>query len=208
MLIEGNNSHLFLNENSLVLPKGLYFDKTHTWAFMDQNGIVKVGVDDFLQHITGPITRIKMISPGTKVKKGEQIMSLIQNGKQLNLYAPVSGTIVEQNKIVDTNSSIINSSPYTEGWVYRIDPDNWNRESQLLFMAEKQKEHIKNEFSRLRDFLAMALNLDKVQFDMIVLQDGGELNEGVLSDFGPEVWEDFQTKFIDPSRQLWFYEIF
>lgn len=208
MNAEGNNSQLFLNENSLVLPKGLYFDKTHTWAFMEQNGIVKVGVDDFLQHITGPITRIKMISPGTKVKKGDQIMSLIQNGKQLNLYAPVSGTIVEQNKIVDTNSSIINSSPYTEGWVYRIEPDNWNRESQLLFMAEKQKEHIKNEFSRLRDFLAMALNLDKVQFDMIVLQDGGELNEGVLSDFGPEVWEDFQTKFIDPSRQLWFYEIF
>jgi glycine cleavage system H lipoate-binding protein/ABC-type phosphate transport system substrate-binding protein len=207
MLNEGNNSHLFLNENSLLLPKGLYYDKTHTWAFMDQNGIVKVGVDDFLQHITGPITRIKMISPGKKIKKGEQIMSLIQNGKQLNLYAPVSGTIVEQNKIVDTNSSIINSSPYTEGWVYKIEPDNWNRENQLLFMAEKQKEHIKNEFSRLRDFLAMALNLDKVQFDMTVLQDGGELNEGVLSDFGPEVWEDFQTNFIDPSRQLWFYEI-
>jgi hypothetical protein len=132
---------------------------------------------------------------------------MIQNGKQLNLYAPVSGTIVEQNKIVDKNSSIINSSPYNEGWVYKIDPDNWNRECQLLFMAEKQKEHIKNEFSRLRDFLAMALNLDKVQFDMIVLQDGGELNEGVLSDFGPEVWDDFQTKFIDPARQLWFYEI-
>jgi glycine cleavage system H lipoate-binding protein/ABC-type phosphate transport system substrate-binding protein len=206
--VEGNNSHLFLNESSLSLPKGLYYDKTHTWAFMDQNGIIKIGVDDFLQHITGPITRIKMISPGKKVKKGEQIMSLIQNGKQLNLYAPVSGTIVEQNKNVDTNSSIINSSPYTEGWVYKIEPDNWNREIQLLFMAEKQKEHIKNEFSRLRDFLAMSLNLDKVQFDMTVLQDGGELNDGVLSDFGPEVWEDFQTKFIDPSRNVWFYEIF
>jgi len=205
--IAGTNSHLMLNENSLLIPKGLYYDKTHTWAFMDQDGIVKVGVDDFLQHVTGPITRIKMEGKGKKVKKGEQIMSIIQNGKQLNLYAPVSGTIIEQNRLLDTNSSIINSSPYIEGWVYKIEPDNWNRENQLLFIAEKHKEHIKSEFARLRDFLAMALNLDKVQYAMVVLQDGGELNDGVLRDFGPEVWEDFQTKFIDPSKQLWFYEI-
>ena len=63
---------------------------------MEQNGIVKVGIDDFLQHITGPITRIKMKNEGDKVKKGEQILSLIQNGKQLNIYAPVSGTIIRE----------------------------------------------------------------------------------------------------------------
>jgi hypothetical protein len=41
-----------------------------------------------------------------------------------------------------------------------------------------------------------------------MLQDGGEIKDGVLSDLSPEVWEDFQTNFIDPSRQVWFYEIF
>jgi glycine cleavage system H lipoate-binding protein/ABC-type phosphate transport system substrate-binding protein len=201
-------SHSVLNEKSILIPRGLYYDKTHTWAFMDQNGIVKVGIDDFLQHVTGPITRIKMRGTGNRVKKGEQIVSVIQNGKQLNLYAPVSGTIIEQNRILDTDSSIINSSPYDEGWLYKIEPDNWNRENQLLFISEKHREHIKNEFSRLRDFLVLALNPDKVQYAMAMLQDGGELTDGVLCDFGPEVWEDFQTKFIDPSKQIWFYEIF
>ena len=42
----------------------------------------------------------------------------------------------------------------------------------------------------------------------LVLQDGGELSDNILSNLGPEVWEDFQTKFIDPSRQVWFYELF
>jgi glycine cleavage system H lipoate-binding protein/ABC-type phosphate transport system substrate-binding protein len=201
-------SHSALNEKSILIPKGLYFDKSHTWAFMDQDGIVKIGVDDFLQHVTGPITRIRMKSVGNEVKKGEHIMSIVQNGKQLNLYAAISGTITEQNKLLDTNPSMINISPYNEGWIYKIEPDNWNRESQLLFMAEKQKEHIKEEFSRLRDFLARVMNPDKVLYAMAILQDGGELSDEVLSNFGPEIWEDFQTNFIDPSRQIWFYEIF
>ena len=206
--IAGSGSLPVLDENSLIVPKGLYFDKTHTWAFMEQNGIVKVGIDDFLQHITGPLNRVKMKKEGEMVKKGEQILSIIQNGKQLNLYSPVSGIIKEQNRTLDTNSSIINTSPYKDGWVYMIEPTNWHRENQLLFMADKHKLHIKNEFSRLKDFLAVTLNANTEKYGQVILQDGGELRDGILSNLGPEVWEDFQTNFIDPSRQLWFYEIF
>jgi glycine cleavage system H lipoate-binding protein/ABC-type phosphate transport system substrate-binding protein len=197
-----------LNEKTLIIPKGLYFDKTHTWAFMEQNGVIKVGIDDFLQHITGSITRIKMRKPGDELKKGDAIMSVVHNGKQLNLYAPVSGKIIEQNKNLEGNASLINTSPYSDGWVYRIEPSNWPRENQLLFMADKQKQFIINEFTRLKDFLAGSLKDDSEMYSQVVLQDGGELMDGLLSDLGPEVWEDFQTKFIDPSRQLWFYEMY
>jgi glycine cleavage system H lipoate-binding protein len=175
---------------------------------MEQNGIVKVGIDDFLQHLTGPITRIKMKNEGVKVKKGEHVLSLIQNGKQLNIYAPISGTIIEKNSALNTKASLMNSSPYNEGWVYRIDPANWTREIQLLFMADKQKQFIKNEFSRLKDFLSGILKADEAKYGQVILQDGGELIDNALANFGPEVWEDFQSKFIDPSRQVWFYEIF
>jgi glycine cleavage system H lipoate-binding protein/ABC-type phosphate transport system substrate-binding protein len=207
MKSSGSALHPLLDENSLTIPKGIYFDKTHTWAFLEANGMIKIGIDDFLQHVTGNITRVKMKSQGKKVKKGEQILSIIQNGKQLNLYSPVSGTIVEQNAALDTNSSSLNYSPYNDGWVYRIEPSNWSRESQLLFMADKQREFIKKEFSRLKDFLVTALSSDTENYAQVILQDGGEIRDGVLSEMGPEIWEDFQTNFIDPSKQLWFYEI-
>jgi glycine cleavage system H lipoate-binding protein len=160
-----------------------------------------------IRVITGAITRIKMKNQGKKVKKGEQILSIIQNGKQLNLYSPVSGTIVEQNISLVTNSSALNSSPYTDGWIYKIEPANWIRESQLLFMADKHRQFIKKEFYRLKDFLTIALQADSEKYALVILQDGGELTDGVLSNMGPEVWEDFQTNFIDPSRQVWFNEI-
>ena len=197
-----------LDESSLIVPGGLYFDKTHTWAFMEQNGVVKVGIDDFLQHITGTLTRIKMKNEGDRVKKGEPVLSLIQNGKQLNVYAPLSGIIREKNNALNTNASILNSSPYNDGWVYRIEPTNWSRENQLLFMADKHKQFIKNEFVRLKDFLASALREDTGKYALVILQDGGELVDSPLANLGPEVWEDFQSKFIDPSRQVWFYELF
>ncbi len=201
-------SRSVFDENSLIIPKGVYFDKTHTWSFLEQNGNVKVGIDDFLQHITGKVTRIIMKDPGYKVKKGEPFLSIVQNGKQLNLYAPVSGVITNTNEKLNTNASLVNTSPYNDGWIYMIEPANWHRENQLLFMAEKHIQHIKSELTRLKDFLAAALRDDTEKFAMVILQDGGELRDGVLSDLGPELWEDFQTKFLDPSRQVWFYEIF
>jgi len=196
-----------LDEKSILLPKGVYFDKTHTWAFMEQDGTVKVGVDDFLLHITGPVNRIKMKEAGERVKRGDEILSVINNGKQLHLYSPLTGVINELNHGLESSAEILNSSPYASGWVYRVVPENWPRESQLLFMADKHRQFIQNEIIRIKDFLASLLHNENMQYSPIILQDGGMLREGVLSDMNPEVWEEFQTKIIDPSKTVWFYEI-
>lgn len=193
-------SPLVFNEHSINVPKGLYFDKTHTWAFMEKDGVVKIGIDDFLQHITGPVTRIDMKNPGEKIKKGDMVLSIIQKGKQLNIYAPISGTIKEQNKVLISNSSIINSSPYSDGWVYMIEPANWLKEIQFLDMAEKYKKWLFNEFSRVKDFLAVSLKVNRVEYENVVLQDGGVLKDSILADLGPEVWDDFQTNFLDTYK--------
>jgi glycine cleavage system H lipoate-binding protein/ABC-type phosphate transport system substrate-binding protein len=190
---------LVFGEDFVDIPLGLYYDKTHTWAFMEKDGMVRVGIDDFLQHITGPLTRIKMKRSGEKIRKGKQILSIIQNGKQLNIYSPISGTIKEQNKVLEANSSIINSSPYSDGWVYRIEPTNWIKEIQFLIIGKKYKEWVRSEFSRLKEFLSESLKPNAVEYAK-VLQDGGEIKDGILMDLSPEVWEDFQTNFIDMSR--------
>ncbi|MFH1296267.1 MAG: hypothetical protein ABIJ04_03220 [Bacteroidota bacterium] len=188
------------DENTVAVPNGLYFDKSHMWAFMEKNGVVRIGIDDFLQHVTGPLNRVKMKSPGEKVKKGDQLLSIIQNGKQLTIHAPISGTIKAQNKLLNTDASMMNSAPYSDGWVYMIEPTNWVREIRFLFMGEKSKEWLRKEFSRLKDFLAVSMKGDQVDYAHVIMQDGGVVKEGVLADLGPEVWEDFQTTFINTSQ--------
>jgi len=189
-----------LNENTILAPKGIYFDKTHTWAFMETDGNVKVGIDDFIQHITGTLTRITMKAVGESVRKGEKIISIIHDGKQLNIYAPISGTILENNKALLSDASLMNTSPFSEGWVYLIEPKNWAREMQFLFMGTTYKEWLNDEFTRLKDFFADSVRSNTAVYAHIILQDGGELTDNVLADMGPEVWEDFQSKFIDTSK--------
>jgi glycine cleavage system H lipoate-binding protein/ABC-type phosphate transport system substrate-binding protein len=188
------------NEESVVIPKGLYFGKTHSWAFMKKNGSVRIGIDDFLQHITGTITRVELKASGEKVKKGELLLSIIRKGKLLNIYSPISGTITEVNRNLETNSSLLNSSPYSDGWVYMIEPTNWGLEIQYLLIAEKYKDSLTDEFLRLKDFFATLVKTNLHDFAYVTMQDGGEFLDHPLSELGPDVWDDFQTQFIDTSK--------
>ncbi len=185
---------------SLAAPAGLLYDKSHSWTFMEKDGTVRVGIDDFLQHVTGSITRVVMKAPGDKIRKGEQVLSVIQNGKKLNIQSPVSGTIVARNERLNSDTGLINSSPYDDGWVYAIEPDNWEKESRFLIIAGRYLEYLREEFARIRDFLAMMPGVNDVRYAHVVLQDGGEFKEGLLEEFGPEIWEEFQNRFLDVPR--------
>ena len=187
-------------ESSIAAPKGVFFDKSHTWAFMEKDGNVRIGIADFLQHVTGQITNVKMKNSGELVKKGKPFLALIQHGKQLDIHSPVSGKIKEINTQLNSNSSIINSSPYSEGWIYVVESNNWLTEIKTFLMGETYKTWLKNEFSRLKDFFSSAIKLDVTSQLQPVIQDGGEISDNPMENFGPEVWEEFQSKFINKAK--------
>ena len=187
------------NENIITSPMGLFFDKSHTWTFMERDGLVRFGVDDFIQHITGTITGMRLKEPGDFVRRGEKLLSIVKDGKQIDLYSPVSGTIKSLNTSLSDDPSLFNSSPYTDGWVYLIEPKNWAREMQLMFMADKYRLWLRDEFERLKSFISTIMRENSTGA-YVILQDGGEMTDNLLSDLEPEIWEDFQRRFIDTSR--------
>jgi len=188
-----------LTENALSFPGGLYFDKSHTWVFMEKKGTVKFGVDDFIPNVTGDFTRVILKNPGEQVKRKEPVVTLIQKGKQIQIHAPVSGTIKEINEALVVDPFVINNSPYEDGWIYTIEPSNWLREISFFKMGETYKEWISNEILRLKDFLACSFNIKSLNKGEFAFQEGGELIPHPLKDLGPEIWEDFQNYFIDTS---------
>jgi len=185
-----------LNEKLLSFPNGLYFDKSHTWVFMERDGTVKMGIDDFLQKSTGDYTGLILKNPGERIMKNTPALTLVQNGKKINIKAPISGKIKEFNEDLVTNPSLLNNSPYSRGWVYTIESSNWLREISFLKMSESYRKWIKNEISHLKDFISR-VNSGNVQPAQIVYQEGGELTVNVLQELGPKVWEDFQNEFLD-----------
>ncbi len=183
--------------NAAGFPAGLFYDRSHTWAFMEMTGHVRVGIDDFIQRVTGSVTRVMMKSPGDKIKRGETLFTLVQQGKQLKIKSPVSGVVVQYNDSLLEDASLLNSDPYTDGWIYTVEPVNWMAEMKSFFLGEPYGVWLKAEFTRLKDFFANGIEIKGSQKMVPVLQDGGEIREGALEDFGPEVWEEFQTRFIN-----------
>jgi hypothetical protein len=102
---------------------------------------------------------------------------------------------------------MVNQSPYSSGWIYMIKPANWLREILFLSMADKYREWIKGEFERVRvlfgaDEKRMRGGREAEEWGMalVAYQDGGMLRDHLLEEMGPEVWEEFQCKFMDTSK--------
>ena len=198
VLYDNEETHKVLRPESIKIPNGLYYDKSHSWAFMEKEGTVKVGIDDFLQHVTGDYTGLIMKNPQEMIRRKEVAATLVHEGKKINILAPVSGRIIQANEDLMDYPSLVNNSPYTWGWLYEIQPSNWMREILFLQMADKYRDWIKKEFIQLKDFIIGSVQ-QKAPEGEFVLQEGGELPDHVLHDFEPHVWEEFQIRFIDNS---------
>jgi len=187
-----------LSAKLLKIPQGIYFNRYHTWTHLDKSGAAKVGLDDFLQRVIGNMSLTTTKKPGESLKKGELLTTIKQNGKSLRLYSPISGTVLETNPGLIENPAVINSDPYEQGWICQIKPTNWVKDTQTYYLAEQATEWANKELIRFKDFLSIgAMRKYSTEPSMVLLQDGGEIRENVLSELPVEVWENFQEEFLN-----------
>jgi len=99
--------------------EGLRYTRTHEWVRVEGD-VAVVGVTDFAQSELGDITYLELPEPGTVVKQGES-MGVIESVKAAaDIYAPVSGEVVEVNRSVVDSPELVNKSPYDEAWLAKI----------------------------------------------------------------------------------------
>ena len=187
-----------LTANILRIPQGIFFNKHHVWTHLGESGTAKVGMDDFLQHVTGKVKLSNLKNPGETIRKGDIMTEIYQDGKRLKIYSPISGEILAANSVLQEDSGLINEDPYEKGWIYKIKPSNWVKETHSYLLADAASDWSYLEFARFKDFLARGpMRTLSSEPSMVLLQDGGEIRENVLSDLPDEVWENFQEEFLD-----------
>jgi glycine cleavage system H protein len=182
----------------LKIPQGIYFNKNHTWAHLGESGAAKVGMDDFLQHVIGDLQLAGLKDPGDSIRKGELLAEIEQDGKKLKVFSPISGEVLETNEMLTEDPGVINDDPYGKGWLYQVKPSNWMKDTSSCLLAEKASEWSDRELSRFKDFLSLgAMRKFSSEPAMVMLQDGGEIRDHVLSELPEEVWDDFQEEFLN-----------
>ena len=181
----------------LRIPGGIFFNKNHTWTFLEKNGTAKIGIDDFLIHVTGAMRFNPIFTTGDIIKKGDLILMANNSGKVLRFYSPVSGEIKGINTVLIENPGTAMDDPYGKGWVYKVKPTRWIPETSSYYLAEDAIEWTKRELERFKDFLAHSLKNYGMETSMVALQDGGELIDKPLAELPDEVWQDFQKSFLN-----------
>ncbi len=123
---------------AFIVPEDLYYTKDHEWAQVDEN-IVTVGITEFAQEALGEIVYLEMREEGSKVTQGESFGVIESVKAASDLYAPVSGTIIEVNTALLDDPSVLNDDPMNEGWLLRIEMDTEKELANLLRAADYKK---------------------------------------------------------------------
>lgn len=120
------------------LPEDLYYTKDHEWAQVDEN-IVTVGVTEYAQEALGEIVYVELPEEGQKVTQGEPF-GVIESVKAVSdLYAPVSGTVIEINSGLNDDPGVLNDDPMNNGWLVRIEMDSEKELANILRVPDYKK---------------------------------------------------------------------
>ena len=116
------------------VPPELRYSTDHEWIRQD-GGTVTIGVTDFAQDSLGDVVFVEVPENGTALKAGESFTEVESTKSVSDIYAPVSGTITEINDALEDQPELLNSDPYGEGWICRIEMSN-DSELDVLMDAD------------------------------------------------------------------------
>ena len=109
--------------SELNLPDDLRYAEDHEWA-RSEGGNIRVGIDDYAQDQLGDIVYVDLPQVGDTFAKGEEFGSVESVKAVSELYLPIGGEVIEINSKLEDSPELVNGSPYDDGWMVLLKPDN------------------------------------------------------------------------------------
>jgi len=100
-------------------PADLKYAGTHEWARLE-DGIVTVGITDHAQDALGDVVFVELPTVGAELSAGEEAGVVESVKAASDIYAPVSGQVIEVNTLLENAPETVNGEPYGDGWFFRL----------------------------------------------------------------------------------------
>jgi glycine cleavage system H lipoate-binding protein len=165
-----------------------YLHRGHTWAVLEDSGQVRVGMDDFSQKILGPAEAIEFPQVGRAYYQDHVCMALVRQGHKAKVLAPVDGIVQEINTMVQQQAGLVHDDPYGEGWLFKVQPTNLNRNLDTLYSGEINGSWIDQESHRLLGLMDTTTG--------VTLPDGGAVIDDVYGNFPAMGWRRLVQEFL------------
>ncbi len=183
-----------IDSRDFRVPKGVFFARNHTWAKINDEGKVRIGLDDFIQKVVGKINRIEFVNPGEEVKAGDKIIKIVQDGRSIYLKSPVNGRIAMVNRELEADPSEVKVDPY-KAWAVEVEPEHLSRDLRNMKIAESARNWFQKELKRFKEFVSTEVTSTNGLVGATA-QDGGIPVEGLLERMENGTWKKFETEFL------------
>ena len=193
-----------LSKPRFVIPKAYFFGKGHTWVELLPDGSTRVGLDDFVQKILGPVDQVSVVSNGGQLMSGEKLFTVRQGAKTLSFCSPISGKILCVNNELVQFPDMLKKEPYRRGWIAVMEPSNLADEIKQLSIGSEAAEWLKDEIKRFRNFITAQMGSlagsGSPALAGATLMDGGVPVDNVMQNTPQEVWKKFESDFLSAAE--------
>jgi glycine cleavage system H lipoate-binding protein len=167
------------------LPAGVKLHPGHTWARLEQDGLVTVGIDDFAHKLVGPAS-VDLPAVGARVAQGEPALALRDEGTSVDLLSPVDGTVLAVNPALAGDAAAL-ADPYATGWLFKVKPTR--------LAANLRQLHGTDAGRRMLEAASEAL-VRRMDPELgRVLQDGGTPVHGIARALAGDAWDELAREF-------------
>ncbi len=119
---------------AIPTPTDCRFTKEHEWVRLE-DGTAVFGITDYAQDSLGDVVFVELPAPGTQVRQGETFGVVESVKAASDLYAPLSGEVIERNDALEQSPELINKDPYGAGWMIKVRPSDLSELNRLLDAA-------------------------------------------------------------------------
>ena len=124
----------------MTFPEELYYAPTHTWARVENDGTVTVGITEYAQYELGELQYLGLPRVGKLLSRDEAFGEAESTKTVSDLHAPCAGEVAAVNERVVAEPALVNASPYADGWLIRLRPSDVS-ELETLWRSEAYAAH-------------------------------------------------------------------
>lgn len=130
--------------NDYEVPEGLYYTKEHEWIKLEGSNC-RVGVTDYAQKSLHEVVFVDLPKVGTKINRSQTLGSVESVKAVADVYAPISGEVIEVNARLADSPELVNQQPYGDGWIAIVKPSNLESELKDLMDSKRYADFLRTQ---------------------------------------------------------------
>ena len=114
------------------IPSELKYATSHEWVRLEGNGVVTVGITEHAQELLGDMVFVELPDVDDSISTGDDVAVAESVKAASDIYAPISGTVIEVNEALEDSPELVNSDAFGEGWLFKVKLDDAGELANLL----------------------------------------------------------------------------